>query len=63
MQELISARELAVMLDTSERTIWRMLSKGKLIKPIRFGGSTRWRHREVLTWLDAGCPVPSEGPT
>jgi excisionase family DNA binding protein len=55
---LVSADELAKMLDVSERTIWRLLSGGKLPRPLRLGGSVRWRLAEVTTWIAEGCPVP-----
>ena len=56
---LISADELAVLLGMSARTIWRMLSMGKIIEPLRIGGSTRWRLEEVRQWIDEGCPPPN----
>ena len=53
---LISAAELAELLQISTRTLWRLRSAGKLIKPIKLGGSTRWRLDEVQTWIRNGCP-------
>lgn len=55
---LITADELAVMLKISPRTLWRLLSAGKLLKPVRFGGNTRWKESDVLEWIDQGCPPP-----
>ena len=46
---LISATELADLLQISTRTLWRLRSAGKLVEPIKLGGSTRWR-------LDVGAP-------
>ena len=54
---LIDAEELARMLDVSTRTIWRLLSTGKMVQPIRIGGSVRWRLDEVRVWINNGCPV------
>ncbi len=56
---VLSAEQLAKLLDISERTLWRLLSSGKLLKPVRFGGNTRWRYAEVMKWLDEGCPAQS----
>jgi excisionase family DNA binding protein len=53
---LITAEQLAGMMQVSTRTLWRLLSAGKLIKPIRLGGNVRWRLDEVKTWISAGCP-------
>lgn len=53
---VLSAEQLAELLDISERTLWRLLSSGKIIQPVRFGGNTRWRYTEVMDWLNDGCP-------
>jgi excisionase family DNA binding protein len=55
---LISAAELADLLQISTRTLWRLRSAGKLIRPIKLGGSTRWRFDEVQDWIAQGCPAP-----
>lgn len=54
---LISADEVAQMLSISTRTVWRLLSTGKMVQPIRIGGSVRWRLDEVKEWINNGCPV------
>jgi excisionase family DNA binding protein len=56
---LISAVELAAMLNVSTRTLWRLLSKKQLIQPIKIGGATRWRLEEVDDWIAKGCPSPT----
>ena len=53
---LITAEELAKLMNVSERTLWRLLSGGKLLKPVRIGRSTRWRLAEVEEWIQKGCP-------
>jgi prophage regulatory protein len=54
---LLTADEVAAMLGVSERTLWRLLSAGKVPEPVRFGRSTRWRAAEVADWIDRGCPT------
>jgi excisionase family DNA binding protein len=54
---LINAEELARIMDVSERTLWRLLSGGKLPRPVRIGRNTRWRLAEVMEWIERGCPV------
>jgi prophage regulatory protein len=54
---LLTADEVAAMLGVSERTLWRLLSAGKVPQPVRFGRSTRWRAAEVADWIDRGCPT------
>jgi excisionase family DNA binding protein len=48
---------LPLRLNVSERTLWRLLSAGKLPKPVRFGRNTRWKAAEVTEWIERGCPV------
>lgn len=54
---LIDAHDLSQLLSISTRTVWRMLSHGRLIEPVRIGGSVRWRFADVERWINAGCPA------
>ena len=66
----VTARQLAIMLNVSERTIRMMDSTGTLPRPVRIGGrSVRWRVREIESWLEADSPdrlrweaLQAEGP-
>lgn len=55
---LISVDTLSEMLDIAPRTVWRRLSSGEMIEPIRIGRSVRWRLCDVESWVGAGCPTP-----
>lgn len=52
----ISAKQLAIMLSVSKRTLYRMRSAGELPSPLRIGGVVRWRLDEITNWIRAGCP-------
>ncbi len=52
----VSAKELGALLGVSLRQVWRLNSTGKLPKPIRLGGSVRWRRDEIIAFVEAGCP-------
>jgi excisionase family DNA binding protein len=52
---LVTAVELARLLKISTRTLWRQLSAGKIPKPVRFGGTVRWRLEEIHKWITDGC--------
>lgn len=54
---LVGVDELAELLSVSERSVWRMRSRGQLPASIRLGGSIRWRRAEILAWIGAGCPT------
>lgn len=53
---LLSAESVAAMLDLSVRQVWRKVSNGELVPPLRTGGSTRWRCEDLEAWVAAGCP-------
>ena len=55
---LLTANQVAALMQISTRTVWRLLSSGELIEPLRIRGNTRWRRSELERWIDAGCPIP-----
>lgn len=55
---LIVVDKVAALLAIGERQVWRRVSSDELPKPIRIGGSTRWRLKELEDWVAAGCPTP-----
>ena len=54
--QLLSAKALSKLLQTSVRSIWRYRSSGKLPKPVKIGGAIRWSAQECADWLAAGAP-------
>jgi prophage regulatory protein len=54
---LITADQVAVLLQISARTVWRLRSSGKLPKPVEVGGSVRWNGEQMRKWVEEGCPV------
>jgi len=57
---LLSVSDLARVLGTSTRTVWRLLEKGKLPKPMRLGSRPRFRADELCEWVKAGMPAAEE---
>ncbi|GMV95129.1 MAG: hypothetical protein AMXMBFR82_49070 [Candidatus Hydrogenedentota bacterium] len=56
-KELLNVKEVADMLDLCQRSVWRMSDAGKMPRPVKLGSRSLWRKRELLSWLDAGCPA------
>lgn len=52
---LASCKTLAKMLSISPRTAWRLLSAGKLPKPVSIGGSKRWKMSDIELFLQCNC--------
>ncbi len=57
--QFMKVDELARLLNVSSRTVWRKLSAGEIIKPIRLGKIIRWSRREVDLWVSLGCSKPT----
>jgi excisionase family DNA binding protein len=57
---LLSVSDLARVLGTSTRTVWRLLERGKLPKPVRLGSRPRWLADELRDWIKAGMPDAEE---
>jgi excisionase family DNA binding protein len=53
---LLSVSDLAKVLGTSTRTVWRLLGQEKLPAPARLGTRLRWRARDIDDWITAGMP-------
>lgn len=54
--ELLTVKDVAAALKVSTRQIWKMLSSGKLVEPVRLGRSVRWRAGDIAEWIRLGCP-------
>ena len=53
---LIDIKSLATMLGRSSRSIYRDDAAGRMPRPIKLGGSKKWRQAEIREWIAAGCP-------
>ena len=53
---LLTATELARLLNVSLRHVWQLHGTGRLPKPVRLGRSVRWPRHDVIDWIDSGCP-------
>ncbi|MFA8018010.1 helix-turn-helix domain-containing protein [Bremerella cremea] len=55
---MLTAEQLAKVLQVSERTLRRLISSGKIMSPTRIGRQLRWPLVEISKWIEQGCPVP-----
>lgn len=56
--QLLTADQLANLLQISERTLRRLISSGKIMSPTRIGRQLRWPLGEITKWIEQGCPAP-----
>jgi len=53
---LVPVDRVAFLLQVSKRTVWRLVSAGKLIKPRKLGGGiVRWHLEELKAWIARDC--------
>ena len=58
----VSADTLAQLLDVSETTIWDWTRKSVLPRPVKIGGSTRWKWSEVERKLKPSSTAEDDDP-
>ncbi|MCH8853738.1 MAG: helix-turn-helix domain-containing protein [Planctomycetes bacterium] len=58
--KLLNVSALAKCLSVSVRQAHRMNRSALIPRPLKIGGCTRWREREISEWMKAGAPVRSE---
>ena len=55
--QLINAKELAKLLSTSVRTIWRYRASGVIPEPVTIGSSVRWKLSDIQLFLECNCDM------
>lgn len=54
--ELLTTKQAAGLLSIGERSLWRASNSGQAPRPIKIGGSVRYRKSDLLAWIADGCP-------
>jgi predicted DNA-binding transcriptional regulator AlpA len=57
-RELLDAQGLADWLGCSRSQVSQMQKEGSIPAPITFRLTPRWRRRELMAWIESGCPDP-----
>lgn len=58
--QLLTAKELGLLLALSKRQIFRLNACGKIPKPLKISGAVRWRLADIIRWQDLNCPDRKE---
>ncbi len=53
---LLDVREVARLINTSTKTVYRLTDAGKMPRPVKLGALVRWKADELREWINAGCP-------
>ena len=48
---LVDVKEVATMLATSTRTVWRWSAVGEIPAPVKIGGAVRWHRQDLLDFV------------
>ncbi len=59
--ELLSVQGVSEMGIGSPRHIYRLSDAGRMPVPVKLGALVRWRRREIIDWINAGCPIVRPG--
>src|SRR5688572_14797270 len=57
-RELLRGPELAAILGLGRGAFYRARKERQIPEPVHVDGIPGWRRREILDWLDSGCPSP-----
>jgi predicted DNA-binding transcriptional regulator AlpA len=59
---LVDWREACEMLNIGKNRFFTLRATGQLpIKKIQLGGSVRYRRKEIIDWVENGCPENWKG--
>lgn len=53
---MLTADEIARVVNCSPRTVHRLADDGVIPQPVRIGGMLRWRRPDIEGWIERGCP-------
>jgi predicted DNA-binding transcriptional regulator AlpA len=60
--ELIDSKVAARIAGVSTDTLRRLVREEGAPPPVRVRRSVRWRRRDLLAWIEEGCPACPRGP-
>jgi prophage regulatory protein len=55
--KLLSKEQVALKLQLSTRTVYRLWQDGSLPAPVKIGGSIRWRSDVIDSWIENDCQL------
>ncbi len=58
---LMTIKDVARLLNCSERTVYRLNDSGRMPRPVRLGTLVRWKRSEIEQWIADGCPAVKGG--
>ena len=53
---LLDVLQVSKIVRCSPRTVRRLADRGVMPRPVNLGRLVRWRKKEVVRWIERGCP-------
>lgn len=54
---MLNVKQVAVLLNCSQRHVFRLAQAGSIPKPRKLGTLVRWSRSELEKWIAEGCPT------
>lgn len=54
--QLMTAKQLGLLLALSKRQVFRLNACGKIPKPLKIAGAVRWDLQTISEWISMDCP-------
>lgn len=51
---MLTVKEIAALLNVSERHVWRLRSSARFPEPVKIGRAVRWTRRSVMQYIENG---------
>lgn len=55
---MLTVHGVAALLACSPKTVYRLVDRGRIPRPVRLGGLMRWPKPQFEQWIAEGCPAP-----
>lgn len=53
--ELLNVKQVAALLNCSQRHVFRLAESGRMPRPIKLGQLVRWNRSTLDEWIAKGC--------
>ena len=57
---MLDVKQVATLLNCSARHVYRLCDAGKMPRPVKLGALVRWGRKDVINWIERGCPSCEE---
>lgn len=54
---LVDVKEAARLCGISRSMLYKLNSAGRMPKSIRLGTLVRWKRKDIMAWMENGCPT------